>query len=96
MVIDCADTRSTGRLGILDADRGDPAKNQKDAYVDDLHSAARHAGPDPSPDYAPPSIAAVREAGSRIASNIERVIEGKPDAVTLGLAVLLAEGHLLI
>jgi len=96
LVIDCADTRSTGRLGILDADRGDPAKNKKDAYVDDLHSAARHAGPDPSPDAAPPSVAAVREVGSRIASNIERVIEGKPDAVTLGLAVLLAEGHLLI
>ena len=32
----------------------------------------------------------------RIAANIEQVIEGKHDAVRLGLAVLLAEGHLLI
>jgi MoxR-like ATPase len=96
VVIDCADTRSARRLGILDADRGDPAKHQKDAYVDDLHSAARHAGPDSLPETAPSSVAAVREIGSRIASNIERVIEGKPEAVTLGLAVLLAEGHLLI
>ncbi|WP_435747852.1 AAA family ATPase [Nocardioides sp. SYSU DS0663] len=32
----------------------------------------------------------------RIRSNIERVIEGKPDVVTSALVVLLAEGHLLI
>lgn len=32
----------------------------------------------------------------RIRTNIERVIEGKPDAVRLALVVLLAEGHLLI
>jgi len=38
----------------------------------------------------------VREAASRIAGNIEQVIEGKPEAVLIGLAVLLAEGHLLI
>jgi MoxR-like ATPase len=83
-------------LGILDADRGHPAGQQKDAYVDDLHSAARHAGPEPIPDPTPPPVTSVRDIGSRIASNIERVIEGKPEAVTLGLAVLLAEGHLLI
>ncbi|WP_375493404.1 AAA family ATPase [uncultured Jatrophihabitans sp.] len=35
-------------------------------------------------------------AGERISANIERVIEGKHDPVLLGLAVLLAEGHLLI
>jgi MoxR-like ATPase len=64
--------------------------------VDDLHSAARHAGPEPQATPAAPPVSVVRDAGSRIASNIERVIEGKPDAVTLGLAVLLAEGHLLI
>jgi MoxR-like ATPase len=63
--------------------------------VDDLHSAARHAGPDPAP-AAAPAVTVVRDVASRIAANIERVIEGKPDAVTLGLAVLLAEGHLLI
>ncbi|MFC5178936.1 AAA family ATPase [Nocardioides taihuensis] len=32
----------------------------------------------------------------RIRSNIERVIEGKPDVVQAALVVLLAEGHLLI
>ncbi len=32
----------------------------------------------------------------RIRTNIERVIEGKPDVVTSTLVVLLAEGHLLI
>ena len=36
------------------------------------------------------------ESSSRIRSNIEQVIEGKPDAVRLALVVLLAEGHLLI
>jgi MoxR-like ATPase len=38
----------------------------------------------------------VRQAGARIAANIEQVIEGKHTAVLLGLAVMLAEGHLLI
>jgi MoxR-like ATPase len=33
---------------------------------------------------------------ARIAANIERVIDGKPEIVRLSLAVLLAEGHLLI
>ncbi len=32
----------------------------------------------------------------RIRTNIERIIEGKPDVVTSALVVLLAEGHLLI
>jgi MoxR-like ATPase len=36
-----------------------------------------------------------RVAG-RIRSNIERVIEGKPDVVSSALVVMLAEGHLLI
>ncbi len=36
------------------------------------------------------------EASGRIVSNIERVIEGKSPAVRLALAVMLAEGHLLI
>ena len=36
------------------------------------------------------------EASARIVSNIERVIEGKSPAVRLALAVMLAEGHLLI
>ena len=38
----------------------------------------------------------VGEAGGRIAANIERVIDGKPEAVRLAIVVLLAEGHLLI
>jgi MoxR-like ATPase len=35
-------------------------------------------------------------SAARIHSNIEKVIEGKPDVVRLALVVLLAEGHLLI
>jgi len=38
----------------------------------------------------------VTDAALRIRSTIERVIEGKPEAVRLALIVLLAEGHLLI
>jgi MoxR-like ATPase len=38
----------------------------------------------------------VRMVAGRIVSNIEHVIEGKTDTVRLALAVLLAEGHLLI
>src|SRR5919205_956903 len=42
------------------------------------------------------SVREVRDIGARIRTNIERVIEGKQGAVSVGLAVLLAEGHLLI
>ncbi|GAB2461774.1 AAA family ATPase [Jatrophihabitans fulvus] len=42
------------------------------------------------------TVAEVRDAGARIAGNIEQVIEGKQTAIRLGLAVLLAEGHLLL
>jgi MoxR-like ATPase len=38
----------------------------------------------------------VAAEGQRIAANIGRVIQGKPDVVRLALVVLLAEGHLLI
>ena len=41
-------------------------------------------------------LASVGEAGGRIAANIERVIDGKPEVVRLAIVVLLAEGHLLI
>jgi MoxR-like ATPase len=67
--------------------------------LDDLHSAARHAGPDGDRAALSPetlSVDGVRAAGDRIAANMEQVIEGKRAAITLGLAVLLAEGHLLI
>ncbi|MEN3360828.1 MAG: MoxR-like ATPase [Mycobacteriales bacterium] len=38
----------------------------------------------------------VAQASARIAANIERVIDGKPEIVRLAMVVLLAEGHLLI
>src|SRR3954447_22882376 len=38
----------------------------------------------------------VAAEGQRIADNIARVVQGKPDVVRLALVVLLAEGHLLI
>jgi MoxR-like ATPase len=41
-------------------------------------------------------IEEMRAQTEQIAENIERVIEGKPAIVRLALAVLLAEGHLLI
>jgi MoxR-like ATPase len=73
--------------------------------VDDLHPPpARHASAEPANrpsrlDQRPDDlrgVAHVHEAGSRITANIEQVIEGKRAAIVLGLAVLLAEGHLLI
>jgi MoxR-like ATPase len=67
-----------------------------DAYVEDLHPAARHAGTETSSASVAASIPGVHDAGLRIAANIERVIEGKRASVMLGLVVLLAEGHLLI
>ncbi|MEP6697118.1 MAG: AAA family ATPase, partial [Pseudonocardiales bacterium] len=47
-------------------------------------------------DGAPGSLDHLLEATGRIITNIERVIEGKGDAVKLALGVMLAEGHLLI
>jgi MoxR-like ATPase len=41
-------------------------------------------------------IGTVAEVAERITANIDRVIEGKHETVRLGVAVLLAEGHLLI
>ncbi|HZB48981.1 MAG TPA: MoxR family ATPase [Mycobacteriales bacterium] len=41
-------------------------------------------------------VEVVGETGGRIATNIERVIDGKPEVVRLSIVVLLAEGHLLI
>nr|WP_210036219.1 MoxR family ATPase [Pseudonocardia parietis] len=40
--------------------------------------------------------AAVADAVARIASAVQRVIVGKPDAVRLALVAMLAEGHLLV
>ncbi len=38
----------------------------------------------------------VAAEGARIAANVSRVVQGKPDVVRLALVVLLAEGHLLV
>ena len=65
--------------------------------MDDLPRSARHAGAAAdSPDARAVPLSAVADAGKRIGTNIEQVIEGKSQAVRMGLAVLLAEGHLLI
>jgi MoxR-like ATPase len=69
--------------------------------VDDLHPGpARHASADNgsrTPTVSDVSaVAEVHSAGSRITANIEQVIEGKRSPIVLGLAVMLAEGHLLI
>jgi MoxR-like ATPase len=48
------------------------------------------------PSAAAAPVAEVAEVAERITANIDRVIEGKHDTVRLGVAVLLAEGHLLI
>jgi MoxR-like ATPase len=70
--------------------------------VDDLASELRpggaHAAGSASDSGSPriASVTEVRDAADRIAANIEKVIEGKSAEVRLGLAVLLAEGHLLI
>jgi MoxR-like ATPase len=76
-------------------------------YRDDLHGEHLHGehldrAPQPAGAAAAPSAPApadalaVRDATARIATNIEQVIEGKRTAIELGVAVLLAEGHLLI
>jgi MoxR-like ATPase len=44
----------------------------------------------------PVGLEQVRLVAGRIAGAIEQVIEGKPGVVRLGVAVLLAEGHLLV
>jgi MoxR-like ATPase len=58
--------------------------------VGEVTEATRTADGTPAP-----SVDVAAE-GARIAANIGRVVEGKPDVVRLTLVVLLAEGHLLI
>jgi MoxR-like ATPase len=75
--------------------------DREDDTVDDTVSGVEHPGRHSGHERtaaAPQAAAipAVAEAGRRIATNIERVIEGKRPAILLGLAVLFAEGHLLI
>ncbi|MCU1659382.1 MAG: putative ATPase associated with various cellular, partial [Pseudonocardiales bacterium] len=68
--------------------------------MDDLDRTVRRIGEAHAalPVEAPTALTspAVREVAGRIGANIEQVIEGKHNEVRLGLAVLLAEGHLLI
>ncbi len=64
--------------------------------MDDPQPAARHADPDRTMPQTASSAADVSAAAERIAANIEEVIEGKHTTVMVGVAVLLAEGHLLI
>ena len=66
--------------GVLSEDRCDERRTS---------AAGRRGHSSPST-----SAAAPRRAGSR--ARIETVVEGKPDVVRLAIAVLLAEGHLLI
>jgi MoxR-like ATPase len=44
----------------------------------------------------PAEVTAYVDTFNRLAGNIERVLMGKPDVVRLALAVLFAEGHLLV
>src|SRR3954447_8045997 len=92
-----ADDRHTRRKGAQ-LHKSDGGMILKDAYVDDLQSATPRSAlhSEPPGDPRPLTVGQVREIGARIRQNIERVIEGKQGAVAVGLAVLLAEGHLLI
>ena len=50
----------------------------------------------PAPQGGAADLQSLSRVVDRVRTNIERVIEGKPDVVTSTLVVLLAEGHLLI
>ncbi len=41
-------------------------------------------------------VAWVAETAGRVATNMERVIRGKPSAVALAIIAMLAEGHVLV
>jgi MoxR-like ATPase len=60
-----------------------------------LDAAGTHAAPSSVPGADTTEVDVAAE-GTRLAEAISRVVEGKPDVVRLALAVLLAEGHLLI
>ncbi|MEN3273163.1 MAG: MoxR-like ATPase, partial [Actinomycetota bacterium] len=44
----------------------------------------------------PPRSRAFSETFDAIASNVERVVQGKPDVIELAILCMVAEGHLLI
>ena len=59
-------------------------------------AGALHPVGDLTPAEVDPAEVDVAAEGARLAAAIGRVVEGKPDVVRLALAVLLAQGHLLI
>ncbi|HEY7010838.1 MAG TPA: AAA family ATPase, partial [Jatrophihabitantaceae bacterium] len=65
-----------------------------DGAAFEQHGVGGHAAP--SGMGRPADVQDVRIIGERIAANIDQVIDGKHDTIRLGVAVLLAEGHLLI
>jgi MoxR-like ATPase len=62
------------------------------------YGSSAPGGPARPADPVPPALPAAEltTVAERITGNIEQVIEGKTETVRLSLAVLLAEGHLLI
>jgi MoxR-like ATPase len=60
-----------------------------------MQATGTHIAPAPGTADDDPGVDVAAE-GARLAAAISRVVEGKPDVVRLALAVLLAEGHLLI
>ncbi len=64
----------------------DVERDRRAPVEDESHRARQGAVP----------LDRARQIATRIATNIEKVIEGKPDIVRLALVVMLAEGHLLI
>ncbi|GAB3351654.1 AAA family ATPase [Modestobacter lapidis] len=67
--------------------------SERTAELASVPAAADRDRPDGSEDLAQVDVAT---EGARIAAAVGRVVQGKPDVVRLALAVLLAEGHLLI
>jgi MoxR-like ATPase len=77
-------------------DYADVASNDRgttDPQVPPASPAAHAAAAQATPAV---DVATVRTVADRIANNIDQVIEGKHETIRLGVAVLLAEGHLLI
>jgi MoxR-like ATPase len=77
-------------VALQDASRG-IASGGEHANGGTPAGGTRMAGPDEA--YPLDEVAL---ASARIAANIERVIDGKPEIVRLAIIVMLAEGHLLI
>ena len=61
-----------------------------------MTATSSRPGMDGSIEGAGAGLAEVAELAGRIATNIQRVIVGKPEVVRIALVTLLAEGHLLV